>query len=141
MLRSVLFSMMLAACLGRVAESQTDSLTPPVPADSIAGDHTDSVSRFAQPVDVAPQQGRWMCRNRSKTSCILYGAFFGAALGYIVSDLTSPKPEYGQPGLLYGGSILGGETCVANCVPRNAFVFTLSGSALGALGGWLLSRD
>ena len=134
--------LLLAVSLMTLLSSTIGSAQTPMPAPRDSGAATpDSVRAFAPQIDAAPHEGRWICRYRSTGSCIFYAALSAAAIGYIVAEIASPKPEYERRGLLDGGSILGGETCVANCVPRKAIVFTISGAAIGAFGGWLLSRD
>lgn len=139
-MRNVMMAVSLMTALGSTIVS---AQTPPnTSSDSVRTPTADSVQAFAPQFEVAPHEGRWICRNKSHWQCVLYGAGTLAAIGYIVGDALSPQPKYEKLGLLDGGSILGGETCVANCgVPGKAIVFTLSGAALGSFAGWILGRD
>ena len=88
-----------------------------------------------------PDQRSGICGSIAPWRCAAYGAVILGGIGYAIGSAASAQPEYQHLGLLDGGDIFGGETCVKHCgVPHRAIIFAVSGSAIGGIAGWLVGK-
>ncbi len=101
----------------------------------------DSLRPKVIPRRVSPYQAQSRsCHGLSQRKCSVFGALMIGGIGYLAGEVSAPDAKYEYRS---GDALLPDQkVCVAHCsmIPPKAIVFSISGAAIGGIGGWITGR-